>query len=211
MLKPKIDSIDWHVIPTYFKPNLMRGQNSYQKSTYPAFDEIYKQYYQGIFGFVLNYVKSADVAEDITQDLFVKIFEQKEIFDRVENLKSYLFTSAKNSALNYLKKASREELTKHNLIRHYDAKKASLEDDLTDIEYFNYLQKCLGQLSERNKVVFDLCRNEGKSYEEAAQELGISQSAVKKHMVKSMKTLRLLLKKDFGLIFISAICASIRL
>ena len=166
------------------------------------FDEIYQEYYQGIFRFVLSFVKSSDTAEDITQDLFIKIFENKNILENVENLKSYLFTSAKNATLNYLKKASRDEQIKEKLIQHYDSKKASLEDDLADGEYAAYLQKCLEQLSEKNKVVFNLCRNESKSYEEVAKELGISQSAVKKHMVKSMKTLRSLIKKDFGLLLV---------
>ena len=59
-----------------------------------------------------------------------------------------------------------------------------------------YLEK----LSIQNSAVFKLCRDKGKSYQEVAEELGISQSAVKKHMVKSMKILKLLLKKDFGLL-----------
>jgi RNA polymerase sigma-70 factor (family 1) len=186
----------------------MQGKIFSQNVSKPEFDEVYQQYYSGIFRFVLGFVKSSDTAEDITQDLFIKIFENKQVLDKVENLKSYLFTAAKNSTLNYLKKVSREEQTKSKLILHYDAKKASLEDDLADIEYAKYLQECLAQLSERNKVVFNLCRNERKSYEEVAQKLGISQSAVKKHMVKSMKTLRNLIKKDFGLLMVFIISQS---
>lgn len=186
----------------------MRGEIFSHNSSTSEFDEIYQQYYTGIFRFVLGFVKSSDTAEDITQDLFIKIFENKQVLERVENLKSYLFTSAKNATLNYLKKASREEQIKSKLILHYDTKKASLEDDLADIEYAKYLQECLGKLSERNKVVFNLCRNESKSYGEVAQELGISQSAVKKHMIKSMKTLRSLIKKDFGLLLVFIISQS---
>jgi RNA polymerase sigma-70 factor (family 1) len=166
------------------------------------FEEVYAHYYQCIFDFVFSFVKSTDTAEDITQDLFIKIYEKKNEFNNIENIKAYLLTSAKNATLNYLKKASREEQIKNKLVFYYDAQKASLEDDLADIEYTAYLKASINQLSERNKVVFNLCRNERKTYEEVSQELGISQSAVKKHMVKSMKTLRFLLKKDFGLLLV---------
>lgn len=164
------------------------------------FENLYQEYYQGIFGFVKSYVKSADVAEDITQDLFLNIIEREDPEAPIENIKSYLFTSAKNRSLNYLKKASKDLQVKEALYRQYETLHGSLEEDIADLEYQKLLNKYLENLSPQNSTVFKLCREKGKSYQEAAEELGISQSAVKKHMVKSMKILKLLLKKDFGLL-----------
>lgn len=165
------------------------------------FAGLYQQYYTIILGFVKSFVKSADIAEDITQDLFLRLIEKKFDVNQIEHIKTYLFTSAKNSALNYLKKASRNIQTKEILLVHYFNQQGSLEDDLADLEYQAYLKKYLERLTAQNQAVFKLCRQEGKTYEEAAKLLGISQSAVKKHMIKSMKSLKALLKKDFNLIF----------
>jgi RNA polymerase sigma-70 factor (family 1) len=164
------------------------------------FQNLYQEYYQGIFGFVMSYVKLADVAEDITQDLFLTIIEKEDQETQIENIKSYLFTSAKNRAINYLKKASKETQLKDKLYKHYETLYGSLEEDIADLEYQKLLSYYLEKLSIQNSAVFKLCRDKGKSYQEVAEELGISQSAVKKHMVKSMKILKLLLKKDFGLL-----------
>lgn len=159
---------------------------------------LYRDYYEAILGFVLSYVKLADIAEDITQDLFLNIIEKE--YKEIENIKAYLFTSAKNRALNYLKKVSKEAQIKDALYKEYETLHGSLEEDIADLEYQKLLNHYLEKLSPQNSAVFKLCRDKGKSYQEAAEELGISQSAVKKHMVKSMKILKLLLKKDFGLL-----------
>ncbi|HEX7367729.1 MAG TPA: RNA polymerase sigma-70 factor [Pelobium sp.] len=164
------------------------------------FESLYSEYYRGIFGFVMGYVKSTDIAEDITQDLFLTLLEKQDQETLIANFKAYIFTAAKNRALDYLRTANKDLKLKETLYKNYESLHVSLEDDIADLEYQKLLDYYLDKLSIQNSTVFKLCRKNGKSYKEAAEELGISQSAVKKHMVKSMKILKLLLKKDFGLL-----------
>src|SRR6476660_473634 len=125
------------------------------------FENLYQEYYTRIFGFVMSYVKSADVAEDITQDLFLNIREREDRETSIENIKSYLFTAAKNRALNYLKKASKDAQVKEDLYKHYETLHGSLEEDIADLEYQKLLSHYLEKLSPQNSAVFKLCRDEG--------------------------------------------------
>jgi RNA polymerase sigma-70 factor (ECF subfamily) len=75
----------------------------------------------------------------------------------------------------------------------------SLEEELQTKDYLAYLQSILVTLSPQSREVFRLCRQEYKTYDEAAEILGISRSAVKKHMIKSMKVLGDAVKRDLGI------------
>ncbi|WP_026904200.1 RNA polymerase sigma-70 factor [Pedobacter glucosidilyticus] len=162
------------------------------------FQDLYKDYYQAILGFITSYVKLTDVAEDITQDLFLNLVERENQEITINNIEAYLFTSAKNRALNYLRKLSKEEQLRETLYREYDNLQRSIEEDITDLEYQKLFNYYLEKLTTQNGAVFKLCRVEGKTYREAAKVLGITQSAVKKNMVKAMKVLKELLRKDLG-------------
>lgn len=74
-----------------------------------------------------------------------------------------------------------------------------MEDDFIYREYLELLNQALERLPERTREIFKMCRQEGKSYEEAAAALGISRNAIKQHMVFSMKVLSDFAEKDLGI------------
>jgi RNA polymerase sigma-70 factor (ECF subfamily) len=81
----------------------------------------------------------------------------------------------------------------------FSEKRNEMEDNLITNEYLNHLRNILNTLPAQSREVFKLCRQQGHSYDEVAQMLGISRSCVKKHMVRSMRTLKLSVAKEFGI------------
>ncbi|ATP59048.1 RNA polymerase sigma-70 factor [Pedobacter ginsengisoli] len=164
-----------------------------------AFAEFYERYSAGILGFVKKFVHSADLSEDLTQEIFIKIWQCRSKLADVQSLKAYLYIVARNHTLNSLKKAFRSEVAMSEVVNSFVEERNCTEDELLSKEYYDYLHNALAQLSPRSREIFKLCREQGKSYDEVATALGISRNAVKNHMVASMKILRTAVEKDLGI------------
>jgi len=155
-----------------------------------AFTSLYNQYKTTLHLFVLKFIKSPSLAEDITQEVFMKIWEKREQLSAVNSFKDYLFITARNHTLNRLKFIARQEIAVGEIVRNYPNTKNDTSYQLLQQEYGEYIQRVLSSLPERTREVFQLCRVEEKSYDEVAALLGITRHAVKKHMMRSNKAFR---------------------
>jgi len=84
------------------------------------------------------------------------------------------------------------------VLRHYP--EPGYDDAILDRDYERYIQQVLKSLPERTREIYRRCRQQGKTYEEVARELGISGNAVKRHMVNSIRILQEAARKDLGLV-----------
>ncbi|MDN3582407.1 RNA polymerase sigma-70 factor [Mucilaginibacter flavus] len=164
-----------------------------------AFARLFGKYKGFIYHFVMKYVNAPLLAEDLTQEVFIKMWENRNNLNGVASFKSYLFTTAKNHTLNSMKVAFRSEAALGLVVNGFIAERNNTEDDLLHKEYLDFLRRTLETLPPRTREIFKMCREQEKTYDEVAQELGISRNAVKNHMVASMKVLSFSLKKEFGI------------
>ena len=163
-----------------------------------AFGKIYDHYHPRIYLFVLKFVKSSQLAEDLTQEIFIKIWDDRNQLNEKGSFRAWLFVVARNHTLNFLKKASRESIGVGEIARNYQVQSNPIEEQLLEKEYQEKVQEVLNTLPERTREVFRLCREEEKSYEEVTKILGISRNAVKKHMIRSNKVFKDKLKLALG-------------
>ena len=152
-----------------------------------AFEKLYDSYHNSILKFAITFLKSADLAEDTTQEVFIKIWDKREDLQNVNSFKDYLFITARNHIYNVIKKIARENNFKSALLSNYKVEPGTAEDSLVDKDYQEFIEKVLNNLPPQTREVFQLCRNQNKTYEEVAEQLGISRNTVKKHMVRSHK------------------------
>ncbi len=165
-----------------------------------AFTQLYNAYKDELTQFIARFVKLPQIAEDISQEVFIKIWQNHTQLQGVDSFKAYLFIAARNHTLNILKRIAKEDSAKAEIIRHIQGVRINnKEDDLISGEYQAYLRKVLNSLPLQTQQVFQLCRTEQKGYEEVAALLGISRNTVKKHMVRSMKTFRQALENGLGI------------
>ena len=178
------------------------------------FEQFYITWYSRAKYFAREYVHSESDAENIIQDVFLHLYERRDLMDAYTNLTAYLFTSIKNRCLDYLRKWVLEQETAQGVQDEFDMelrmKYDSLEifntqfSDETDIgELFdNALQK----LPERCRNIFIMNKLEGKKQKEIAEELNLSINTVESQMGIAYKKLREELKDCLPLfIFLFAI------
>ena len=164
--------------------------NLLKKGDMTAFDIIYKKYCKRLYGFVIRYVKYEIDAEEIVQEVFIKIWENREKINLYSSFESYLFTISYNSTISLLRKRIHEK-------KYLEYIKSCQDEDfseLTDELYFNELnskiESLLDELTPRQKEIFLLSREEGLTYNEIAKKLGISSNTVKNHIVSVLSFLK---------------------
>src|SRR5690606_22939831 len=116
-----------------------------------AFRQIFNSYHQGILSFIQKYVHSNHLARDLTQEVFVKIWEHREKLAQVKSFKAYLYTTAKNHTLNALKKAAHSPEIMGEIADACLIGTNTTEEKILDKEYLYYLNKAIEQLPERSK------------------------------------------------------------
>lgn len=151
-----------------------------------SFQLLYKEYYDSLVSFAESYVTRRDVAEDIVQEIFVSLWENEPHFLSKAALNAYLYTSVKNSALDYLK---HREVENRYAERFLSAAEESRREAKLDEEVLNLLFRCISRLPERCREIF-LMHLDGLSNEEIAGRLGLSVLTVKTQKKKAMRILR---------------------
>lgn len=170
-----------------------------------AFSSFYEQHWTVVHRFVMKYLKCQDLSDDVTQDIFIRLWEGRADLPEIASLKSYLFVTARNTAFNVLRKATVQETLKEKIVLAAVASRNTIEDDMLSVEYLDHLKKVVKTLPLQTQKIFSLCREEEKSYQEVSQMLGISKDAVKKHMVRSMKLLRLSIQNGLNMLLMLVI------
>lgn len=156
-----------------------------------AFYNIYERYCKRLFRFVLRYIKNEADAEEIVQEVFVKVWEARSKIDIYSSFESFLFTIAYNSTISLFRKRVREKkyLEYLKFLQHLE-KAPDLIDEIQFNDLNGKVQMLLNKLTPRQKEIFLLSREERLSHEEIAKKLDISVNTVKKHMVNTLAFLR---------------------
>lgn len=165
-----------------------------------AFVEIYDAYHKGIFLFIHKYLRDDMSTEDIVHEVFMKIWEIKERIDPDKSFIAYMYRIARNATYKELKK--RLEHASLDIFENEGIEPLateSLEETYQMKEYDLLLDYAVKSLPPQRQKVFILCRLEGKTYEEAANQLCISPYTVKEHMSLAMKSIQDYMGKKAGL------------
>lgn len=155
-----------------------------------VFREIFDQYAPKIYSFALKLTHSVVTAEEIVQDVFLKIWTHRDHLTGVNHFSAYLYTLTRNHIFTVLKQQSREMQAKTRLLQE-QSRLRETEVSANDLEYQNLLDHAMTHLSPQQKLVFDLCRLKGFKYTEAAKRLNISPLTVKTHMQQALRALKL--------------------
>lgn len=165
-----------------------------------AFKQVYFLYSARLYGNILKLVKSEPVAQEILQDVFIKIWDHRHSIDPAKSFRSYLFRIAENMVCNFYRKASRDKVALRQLMSKSTEHYSHIEEDIFYKEETSFLSEAIGGLPPQRKQVFELCKMEGKSYDEVSRLLGISVSTISDHIVKANRFLREYYLKNSGAI-----------
>jgi RNA polymerase sigma-70 factor, ECF subfamily len=159
------------------------------------FEFIFKKYYQRLCFYARKFVDDDAIVKDIVQDIFLNLWDKKEIIEMEIVLRAYLFRSVYNRCLNHLEHKKMAE-------KHHDKINKELKD--LEIEYYNTyaetehslfelemkIDHVIESLPEQCRNVFELSRLKGLKNREIADQLKISIKVVEKHISKALLILR---------------------
>lgn len=135
-----------------------------------------------------RYVKDVAAAEEIVQDIFLKIWEDKAALESVKSIKAYLYRSVVNASINYVNR--QRNLERHHLQIAEQLSDEQVETDDEKNELIVLLYQEIEFLPDKCQLVFKLSRIEGMKYRDIAAQLGISEKTVENHMGNALKILR---------------------
>lgn len=156
-----------------------------------AFDEFFLIYYDKLLAFALHYTKQLESAEEITSELFVKIWVKRSGLSTILNPDVYLFIAIKNACLNFIRSEKKRYVvfttlpSNQPLEKIPDTNKLKMEDK----ELKEILDLAVNALPEQRKLIFKLIKEDGLKGHEVASILGISVRTVENQLYKAVKTL----------------------
>lgn len=177
---------------------------SLKKGNEMALRSIYNHFFPSLYRYALKFLKSKELAEEVVHDVFLKIWNHREGLNDELPISPYLFKTCKNHLINTLEKASKDpvllkEITSAGLY----SKEHGPEELLIGAEFEKTVKDAIKSLPPVRQRVFNLCRVEGKSYEEVAQMLGISKGTVNSHIIKANRRLEKLIKVGVEVLILS--------
>ena len=160
--------------------------------SYEAYTAIYNKYAQHLYAFVFNLTKTRILAEDIVQETFINLWTHHENININQSFKSYLYAIARNQVISHFRK----QINKPEMIDYLDYINEPVDnsvdiDNLIDFETFcQQLNKAKQHLTQQKRLIFVLCKEDGKSVAEVADLLGITEQSVRNQLSAALAILR---------------------
>lgn len=175
-----------------------------------VFERFYITWYSRAKYFAREYVFSEEDAENITQDVFLDLYQKEILSDDQINQIAYLFTAIKNRCMDHLRRKLLEQETAQKLQKEHDLSIRLKFDTLEAFDTYwgseekleKIIQKAINTLPERCKEIFIKSKIEGKKQKEIADELGISLKTIENQMTIAYKKLREELKEYLPLLLL---------
>ncbi len=158
-----------------------------------AYARVFEALYEPLFRYVRSITKEAASARDVTQDVFIRLWEVREALDPSQSLEAYLYRMARNRAYNH-ERRRQTRTEKEDAVREQSAAQPSapewpdVETDAQRLE--KRLQRWIEELPDRQREALTLSRYEGLSHETIADVMDISPRTVNNHIVRALKQLR---------------------
>lgn len=151
-----------------------------------AFEKLYRNYVDSIFRKSHYLTKSAQIAEELTQDVFLKIWERRASIDPEKSFGAFVHRIAQNLITDLYRRLLHDRVLREHLVNSV----TELYDPMAVDTDRQLIWQALDSLPAQRKKVMALVKIEGRSYQEVSSLLGISPSTIRDHVVKGTKSLK---------------------
>jgi RNA polymerase sigma-70 factor (ECF subfamily) len=161
-----------------------------------ALATIVRLYWKNIYGHALTWIRSAEEAEELTQDIFLKVWNSRSQLGEIENFENWLFIISRNTILS----AVRKKLNKPSFVEQQEQEENSLRPDhwSEHRQHYQVLLDGISLLPDRRQQVFRMSRLEGLTHEQIAERLGMHKDTVAQYIVKAVAFLKIYLQEHIG-------------
>jgi RNA polymerase sigma-70 factor (family 1) len=154
------------------------------------FKIFFDRFKKPVHDYVRTITGSDEAAEEIAQEVFIRLWRKKGSYDEIENIDYYIFRIARNECMRYFKKAAVETQLYLELQRRMTAGSNNITDQINYKETEALLEKAIASLSPQRQKVYQLSRRQGLRLEEIATEMKLSYNTVRNHLVEALRQIR---------------------
>lgn len=160
-------------------------------------------YYRAkVYRFIAQFVKDHTLAEDLTQDIMLKLWCRYDKLSALEDMDNYILKMAKNHIIDHFKKLAREKVYQEEIWYSIQKSANAAESKLTEAEMNAHLDAVIKSLPLRQREVYTLSKREGLSLREIASALGITIRTARNHLDRALKVIRNNMNTDSLLLWI---------
>jgi RNA polymerase sigma-70 factor (ECF subfamily) len=162
-----------------------------------AFEKLFHIFYLPLLSFAGSFVKKKEIAAEVVDDVFVRLWNNRSQLNTINNLKVYLYKATKNTVLNYISRDIFNQI--HEPFDHIDIElreERDPENMMISRQTLDLIKKAIDALPPRCKMIFKLIREDGLSYAEVAEVLNISIKTVDAQMVIAVSKIKSLLHQS---------------
>jgi len=166
-----------------------------KKDDVKAFDTLYHRYFTPIYRNVFLLTKDPVITQDILQEVFMALWDKRSGIDPRQSVSGWLFVASHHRSVDWLRRQLRESVLQAKAIEGSLASYAGNPEEVAGDreereEREKLLNEAISRLSPQKRKVFELCKLEGKSYEETAQELSLSKHTVKEYLSGALSNIK---------------------
>lgn len=168
----------------------IRLQQELSQGSEKAFEEVFQVYFKVLTVFSKKFVLDLSIAEDLVQEVLLKLYENRRSIQFHTSLKAFLFQSVRNKSIDYLRsvKSKSEHHDQMKLLS--IAESTNWNDTMEQTELEERIAKAISALPDQCQVIFKMSRFDGKRNQEIAEELDISKRTVETQVSNALKRLR---------------------
>jgi len=160
-----------------------------RQSDKKAFTALYEMYWRKVYNFSRLYLINQNVAEEVVQEVFIKIWESRDFIKETDNFKGLLFIITRNLIFNRHRKSVNEDFYKATVLSAIE-KSYNIEEEIEAKNLSEYIELLIKELPPRRQLIFNLSRKEHKSYKEISNLLHISEKTVENQIAEAIKYLK---------------------
>jgi len=161
-----------------------------------AFEHLYLDYSPKAYRFTKRYVCHNEDAEEIVQDVFIRLWETRDTIDPDQNFDNYLFTITRNLIFNRYRAKVNEQHYKTAILASVEQEYDQLEEEVVAQDLSQYIDDIVSQFPPKQQEVFNMSRKQMLSHKEIAEKLGIAEKTVRAHIYQVLSKIRLFLEKN---------------
>lgn len=155
-----------------------------------AFEKLYYQYVERAYGFAFHYLKNTSEAEEIVQEVFTKLWENRHNINPDLSFSGYLLTTVKNTVFNENRKKMYHRAYVSDLLKYLQTHMKDMEEKITYDDLMEHINKAIRNMPPKRQEIFQLCRIEGMSHKNISKALGIAEKTVEAHMRLALRDLK---------------------